>query len=68
MSLTKLCGLFERKDKRGDTYYCGAFGLAKITVMRNAYKGTAGEPDYYLCIVPNSELTDSKGNGTQAGH
>ena len=58
MSLTKLTGLFQRADKRGDLYLTGAFGLAKITVMKNAFKKAQGEPDYYLCIVPNSEAGD----------
>ena len=51
MSLTKLCGLKARKDKRGDVYYSGSLGLAKVAVMENKFREDASSPEYYLCLI-----------------
>lgn len=55
MSLTKITGLYKRIDKRGDLYLTGGWGLANVCIMKNAFKQSEGQPDYYLCLIPNSE-------------
>lgn len=73
MSLTKLCGLFQRTDKRGDLYLTGVLGMGKLTVNKNLFKRKPSDPDYYLCLVPNDKADDKADDkaepkaGDQAG-
>lgn len=60
MPLTKLTALYKRTDKRGQMYLTGGLGMANITIMANTYKTADGQPDYYLCLIPNSEAQEAK--------
>lgn len=71
MSLTKLCGLKARKDKRGDIFYTGSLGLAKVAVMKNKFREDASSPEFYLCLIADfshrEENKESDGQGELFG-
>ncbi len=50
--LIKLGGLWEGKDKNGNTYFSGGLTYGtKLLVMSNSFKEKENEPDYIVYIA-----------------
>lgn len=49
----KLTGLWEKKDKKGKSYFTGSLnGSARLVIFPNGFKEKDTEPDYIAYIVP----------------
>ena len=47
----RVCGLFKRKTKDGQTFLSGALGSINLLVMPNKFKAEDKHPDYFLYIA-----------------
>lgn len=64
--LIELTGLWENKDRNGNTYLSGNMSPgARVLVFKNNYKQNDREPDYRLCIAKRS--FDERNSGDQGG-
>lgn len=48
--MIKLCALWQKKSKNGDTYFSGSMGDAKVLIFKNAKKRKPNAPDYFLYV------------------
>ncbi len=69
--LIELTGLWENKDRNGNTYLSGNMSpSARIMIFKNNYKQNEREPDYRLCIAKRSfddRNSDSSNTGGGIG-
>jgi hypothetical protein len=48
----RLCGLWKRKGKDGQTFLSGPLGNNSILIMPNKFKTEDKHPDYVLFLAP----------------
>ena len=59
--MIKITGLWENKDKNGNTYYSGTMGSSKVIIMKNTFKKEgSNQPDWNFCIAENKKKSDNK--------
>ena len=57
--LIKIAGLWEGKDKNGNTYFSGNYTYGtKLLVMSNSFKEKDNEPDYIVYITKKEKQED----------
>lgn len=64
--LIELTGLWENKDRKGNTYLSGNLSPGvRVLVFKNNYKQNEREPDYRLCLAKRThdERNDSSAPG-----
>ena len=59
--MVKVTGLWENETSRGDKYFSGSIGGAKVLIFKNGYKDKENQPDYILYFANNKR--DEEGNG-----
>lgn len=57
--MNRLGGLWQQKDKNGNTYFSGKFGDKKIKIFKNSYKKGEKDPDW---ILYETEVAAPKSN------
>ena len=63
--LTKLGGLWENKDKNGNTYFNANFSpFTKILIYKNTYKKQPSDPDWNMFLAPKKK-GDAENSGGQ---
>ncbi len=60
--MVKVTGLWENETSRGDKYFSGSIGGAKILIFKNGYKDKDNQPDYILYFA-NKQRDEEGGNG-----
>lgn len=62
----KLTGLWENTTAKGEKYFSGSLGAARLLMFRNSYKEDGdNQPDYNLFLVPK-EKKDGESKGYPA--
>lgn len=63
--LINLCGLWQKTNRSGDTYFSGRLGYANVVVYPNKWKKTDKHPDY-LMKLGASQRPQEAAQGRQA--
>ena len=58
--MIEITGLWEKKDKNGNTYFSGTMGNAKVLVMKNNFKEKETQPDYKMFLVEKEKKEEKK--------
>lgn len=62
MKMIQLCGLWLNESKKGEKFFSGNLGGAKILVFRNSKKQQGSkQPDYYICLDEKQEQAQANG-------
>ena len=67
--MLKITGLWENKDKNGNTYYSGYLGSSKLLIYKNTYKEQgSNQPDYNMYVAEGKKdyVKDSSNTQTNA--
>ncbi len=59
--MIKITGLWKGKDKKGNPYFSGYMGNAKVLIFKNTYKEKDNQPDYNMFIAPKKEQAQGSG-------
>jgi hypothetical protein len=61
MKLFKASGIWENKDKNGNTFFSGTMGAVRIVMLKNTFKKEgSNEPDWQLYFEENKRKEDTK--------
>ncbi len=60
--LVKLCGLRKIVEEHR-TYLTGEFGLSRLYVLRNCFKKTPDDSDYFIFVAPKKGSRKDKRQG-----
>jgi len=59
--MIKITGLWVNKDKNGNNYYSGYFGMAKVMIFKNTYKeDNEKAPDAIMYIAEKKKDPEAK--------
>lgn len=47
----ELCGLWERKDRNGNSFYVGSINGLSVMIFKNSYKEKETQPDFKVYLV-----------------
>ena len=54
----KLTGLWENTTTKGEVYYSGSLGTAKLLIFKNSFKEKDNDPDFNLFLAPKEKKPD----------
>lgn len=48
--LIKIASIWQNQDKKGNTYFTGTLGSARIVILKNNYKKESKHPDFNIFV------------------
>lgn len=54
----ELCGLWEKKDKNGETFMVGSLGGVSLMVFKNRFKEKETHPDWRIVLGEREKRQD----------
>ncbi len=64
--MIELTGLWEKKDKNGNTFFSGKIGRANVFIFKNTQKEKENQPDYRLMVGEPKKKEDGGAETTSS--